>query len=128
MAAYGLRMQNESIDPHRVGRYWADRVEDLLRSAVEHRPLMPQAQVMDVHFHNLMADQWSTVERTLQLAEHPLTNEARAAMDSYLKDHQRGRLGSIDYRLEDFGLDEAERRRALRFYQEYFDVPDEPAS
>jgi Sulfotransferase family len=125
MAAYSLRMQNESIDPHRVGRYWADRVEDLLRSAVEHRPLLPKTQVMDVHFQPFMADQWATVERVLELAEHPFTREAGTAMERYLANHERGRLGTIDYRLEDFGLDPAERRGALRFYQEYFEVPDE---
>ena len=46
-------------------------------------------------------------------------------MRAYLEAHARGRLGAIDYRLEDFGLDAAERRRALRFYQERFGVPDE---
>ena len=37
----------------------------------------------------------------------------------------RGRHGSIDYRLEDVGLDPRDRRRALRFYQERFAVPEE---
>jgi hypothetical protein len=46
-------------------------------------------------------------------------------MRAYLAAHTRGRLGAIEYRLEDFGLDAAERRRALRFYQERFGVPDE---
>jgi len=127
MAAYSLRMQNESIDPHRVGRYWADRVEDLLRSAVEQRVLLPDAQVMDVRFDEFMADQRSAVERVLNKAGHPLTAQARAAMEQYLREHERGRLGSIEYRLDDFGLDEAERRQALKFYQDRFQVPDEPA-
>jgi hypothetical protein len=55
----------------------------------------------------------------------PGSPQARAAMRSYRESHARGRLGAIDYRLEDFGLDAAERRRALRFYQERFGVPDE---
>ena len=46
-------------------------------------------------------------------------------MRAYREAHARGRLGAIDYRLEDFGLDADERRRALRFYQERFGVPDE---
>jgi len=37
----------------------------------------------------------------------------------------RGKLGRIEYHLEDFGLDPHERRQAVRFYRERFDVPDE---
>ena len=37
----------------------------------------------------------------------------------------RGRHGSIDYRLDDLGLDARERRAALRFYQDRFAVPEE---
>ncbi|MDH3199876.1 MAG: hypothetical protein OEM15_03180 [Myxococcales bacterium] len=33
--------------------------------------------------------------------------------------------GVIDYRLEDLGLDPEERRRALAFYRERFNVPED---
>jgi hypothetical protein len=37
----------------------------------------------------------------------------------------RGKHGTIEYRLADVGLDEAERRAALRFYSDHFGVEDE---
>ena len=46
-------------------------------------------------------------------------------MRCFLDANPRGKHGRIDYRLEDLGLDAAERRRSLRFYQERFGVPDE---
>ena len=125
MAAYGLRMSRARIDLKRTGRYWADRIENMLRASVEGRPLIPASQVSDVLFHEFMADDLATVERLYGCFGEPLAPPARAAMRAYLESHARGRLGAIDYRLEDFGLDAGERRRALRFYQERFGVPDE---
>ena len=125
MAAYGLRMARTRIDTRAVGRYWADRIEVMLRASVEDRPLVPASQVMDVRFHEFMADDLATVEAIYAFLGEPLTPPAHAGMRAYREAHARGRLGAIDYRLEDFDLDAGERRRALAFYQERFGIPDE---
>jgi hypothetical protein len=125
MAAYGLRMSRARIDVGATGRYWADRIEQMLRASVEGRPRVPAGQITDVHFRRFMADDLATVERVYEFLGEPLQEPARAALRAYLSGHARGRLGAVAYRLEDFGLDAAERRRALRFYQERFGVPDE---
>jgi hypothetical protein len=54
-----------------------------------------------------------------------MTDGARAAMQSFMDDHPRGKFGGIVYDLADFGLDPAERRDALRFYTERFGVTEE---
>jgi len=65
------------------------------------------------------------VKRVYEFAEQPMTEEVQRAVHSFMAANPRGRLGRIEYHLEDFGLDPRERRQALRFYQERFDVPDE---
>jgi len=125
MTAYGLRMHTASIDPAALGSYWATRVEVLLQASVRDRPLVPPAQVFDLRFHEFMADQTAMVERLYAFAGAPLTPQARGAMRAFVRENPRGKRGRIEYRLEDFGLDRAERRRALRFDQERFAVPDE---
>jgi hypothetical protein len=125
MAAYGLRMGRARIDARRVGRYWAERIEAMLTASVRDRPRVPAGQVTDVLFHEFMKDDLATVERVYAWLGEPVTDAAREAMRAYLAVHARGRLGSVEYRLEDFGLDAGERRRALAFYQERFGVPDE---
>jgi hypothetical protein len=125
MAAYGLRMSRARIDVRAVGRYWSDRIESMLRACVADRARVPARQITDVRFHELLADDLATVERVYRFLGEPLTPPARAAMQAYRDSHARGRLGAIDYRLEDFGLAVSERRRALRFYHERFGVPDE---
>jgi hypothetical protein len=51
----------------------------------------------------------------------------RAALGRFLAENPKGRHGAIDYRLEDLGLEAGERREALRFYAERFEVPFEEA-
>ena len=125
MIAYGSRMNARRVDPVAVGRDWSARVEDLLRGAIDGRRFVPPGKLFDVRFHEFMKDDLATVERVYAWLGEPLTGAAREAMRAYLAAHARGRLGSIDYRLEDFALDAGERRRALAFYQERFGVPDE---
>jgi hypothetical protein len=127
MIAYGNRMNARRVDPVAVGRYWAARTEDLLRGSIEGRAALPPAQVIDVHFKQFMKDDVATAERVLEFAGHPVSDEARAAIRAFMDANPRGKHGTIDYRLEDVGLDFAERRAALRFYRDHFDVEEEPA-
>jgi hypothetical protein len=123
--AYGMRMNAARVDPREVGAVWSARVEDLLRGSVEQRPLLPPAQVCDVRFHEFMKDDLATVRNVFAFSGQPWSDAAARAIRAYLDASPRGRHGSIDYRLGDFGLDAGERRRALRFYQERFEVPEE---
>ena len=69
-----------------------------------------------------MADDVATVERIYRLADQPFDSGVKAAMDDYMADHPRGRHGRVIYDLADFGMDPAERRRALSFYTDRFAV------
>jgi hypothetical protein len=125
MYAYAQRLHTGSVDAVRIGRYWADRIERMLNASVDDRHLIPDDQVFDVRFHEFMADDMAMVERVLEFAEQPLTDAARRAIRSHMKANPRGKHGTVRYRLEDFGIDPSERRKALRRYRERFEVPDE---
>jgi hypothetical protein len=125
MVAYGSRMNASRVDPRQIGREWSARIEDLLRGSVEQRPLLPAAQVMDLRFHEFMKDDVASVRRVFEFAGQPWTPQAEESIRRYMDASPRGRHGSIDYRMEDLGLDVRERRAALRFYQERFAVPEE---
>lgn len=124
MVAYGARMQERRPDHRAIAHYWAGRVEDLLRGGVDDRHLIPEAQVIDVHFHEFMADMVGTVKRVFDFAGHPFSERTEAAVRRFLVENPKGKHGLIDYRLEDLGLDRRERREALRFYSERFGVPE----
>ena len=125
MVAYGSRMQEKNPNVRAIARYWSRRTEDLLRAGVRDRRLLPESNVMDVHFHEFMADMPRTVKRIFEFADHPFTKETALAIDTFLAENPRGKHGLIDYRLEDLGLDPQERRKALAFYRERFNVPED---
>ena len=125
MLAYVARTHTENVNLLEVGRYWSARVEDLLRASIHDRSLIPDQQILDVLLHEFMDDEVATVKRVYAFADLPLTENTLREMKSFMAENPRGKHGSIEYQLEDFGLDANERRQALRFYQESFAVPDE---
>jgi len=97
----------------------------MLHACVDERGVLPADRSLDVRFHEFMADDVAMVERIYDVAGQAMTPEARASMDAFMAEHPRGRHGGVIYELADFGLDREERRRALRFYTERFEVPEE---
>ncbi|MCU1430368.1 MAG: sulfotransferase, partial [Actinomycetia bacterium] len=113
-------------DPHAYGRYWAARVEAMLRACTDDRDLLPAERTIDVHFRRFMENDLATVRDIYSVAGQPFTDLSLSEMRSFIARHQRGKHGRITYNLTDFGLDERERREALRFYVERFGVDEEP--
>jgi len=122
MIAYGSRMQQRRPDPVEIGRRWAALVENMLRASVRDRQLLPASQVMDLRFHEYMKDNFATLERVFAFCEEPFDAATQARVRAFLDENPKGKHGTIDYRLEDLGLDARELRLRLRFYCERFDL------
>jgi hypothetical protein len=125
MIAYSARMHTEHVDPVAVGRYWSARSEDLFRACAEDRGLLPEGQTIDVRFDEFMADDMGMVERIYAVADQPFTDTAGAAMRDFMAAHHRGRHGTVVYQPAVLGIDTAERRSALAFYNDRFGVRTE---
>jgi hypothetical protein len=125
MITYGTRMQQRGADVEEVARYWSARTEDFLRASVRDRDLLPPSQVIDVQFNEFMGDMKGTVKRVFEKAEHPYAEATDRAIDRFLAENPKGKHGAVDYRLEDLGIDPAERRQALAFYRERFGVAED---
>jgi Sulfotransferase family len=122
MIAYGGRMSRQRTDPMSVGRYWAERLEMMLRRCVDDRGVLPDAQSIDVRFDEFMADDIAMVSKIYGIAGQPFTPSVRAAMAAFMEAHPRGRHGGVRYDLSALGLDRDERRAALAFYSARFGV------
>lgn len=125
MAGYGLRMNVVPPPAAAIGRYWADRIERMLRANVADRPRVASHRILDVGFDAFMADQPGTIARVYDFLGTAPSESATAAMRRYVDAHPRGRRGTVRYRLDLLGLDDGTLRRRLAFYQERFAVPDE---
>jgi hypothetical protein len=123
MISYTARSSAAKVDPVKIGHYWAERVETMLRAGMRDHDLLPAGRSIDVKFDEFMADDLAMVQRIYGVAEQPFSPEARAAMDAFMVEHPRGVHGGVIYDLEgDFDLDRATLRDRLRDYTERFDV------
>ena len=122
MIAYSARLTRDRVDVEGIGGYWADRLERMLGRCADEHGVLPAGQTIDVHFDEFMADDLAMVARIYDLAGQPLDERARSSMAAFMAEHPRGKFGAVRYDLAEFGLDAAERRRALSFYTDRFGV------
>jgi hypothetical protein len=122
MISYTARLSHARVDPVVIGRYWAERLETMLRACVRDRDVLPDEQTIDVRFDEFMADDVAMVERIYALAAQPFTAEVRQAMDAFMLEHPRGVHGGLRYDLSQVGLDRAELRARFTFYTDRFGV------
>jgi hypothetical protein len=73
-----------------------------------------------------MRDQVGTVRRAYEHFGLDLTDEAAAAMQSFLDENPADKHGRHLYQFESIGMDEQEVRAMFENYQSYFEIPSEP--
>ncbi len=125
MLTYSARLSRDTVDVKGIGSYWADRLARMLHACAEDHDVLPDAQTIDVHFDEFMADDMKMVGRVYELAGQPMDDRAREAMAAFMAAHPRGKYGAVVYDLAEFGLEPAERREALSFYTERFGITSE---
>ncbi len=126
MLTYVGWLSHETIDPPRIGAYWADVIEQMLSAAVRDRELLPAGQSIDIMFGAFMADEPAMLAQIYDVAGQPLDARAEQAQATYLADHGRNRHGRLVYDLGELGLDEDDLRRRFAPYVDRFAVPAEP--
>ncbi|MGD0882822.1 MAG: sulfotransferase [Acidimicrobiales bacterium] len=114
--------------PRAAEQYADDIVVGLDRSVEARRDgTVPADQVVDVQFHEFMADPLAAIGTIYDAMGITLTADAETRMRAFLATHPGdGGGGGSRYSFSDTGLDAGELRSRSRDYQEYFDVPDEP--
>jgi len=120
MITYSARMYTDRVDTGALGRSWADRIDDLLGACMRDRHAFDGRHSLDVRFADFMDDELGTVRSVYEVAGQRFDDRAEQAMAAYLASHERGRLGTIDYRAADVGLDVDELRARFAPYVERF--------
>ena len=120
MMTYTMRMSVDEVDVPTVAGYWIDRIDEMLSACLRDHDKLPAERTIDVRFDEFMADDLAMVQRVWDTAGYSPTDESRAAVAEYLTGHTRGRLGTVDYRAEDLGLDKDELRARFAPYVDRF--------
>lgn len=84
------------------------------------------AQIVDVHYADVLRDPCAVVERIYAHFQIELTDEAHQAMAVYLVMNRQNRHGAHHYSLADCGLDESDIERYYARYIDNYGVQREP--
>jgi len=120
MVAYSARLSVDRPDPVAYGRYWGERVTDLLGACLRDRDLLPAESTIDIPFDRFMDNGDATLADVYRLAGQPLDDVARRAMAGFQKAHPRGRHGTVVYDPGPLGLPTTARRDVLEAYRDRF--------
>lgn len=123
MSCYAARVFRRRIDAEGTRDYWIDRYQRLLRRCVADRDCLPEAQTLDVFFHEWTRDPDGILREIYRRAAMPLDDDALAQLHAYLRAHEHGAQGKIVYNLErDFAVSAADIRASFDFYFDRFPV------
>jgi hypothetical protein len=126
MSCYAARVFRRHIDTQGYRDYWIDRYQRLLKRCVADRDCLPEAQTLDVYFHEWTRDPDTILRDIYRRADLPLTDGTLAELHAYLKAHEHGAGGKITYHLRrDFGISAEEMRSKFDFYFNRFEVVPE---
>ena len=120
MMTYTMRMSVDKVDVPTVANYWITRIDEMLSACMRDHDRLPADRTIDVRFDEFMADDLAMAQRVWDTAEYTPSNESRKSVADYMAGHTRGRLGKVDYRAEDLGLNKDELRRRFAPYVDRF--------
>jgi hypothetical protein len=122
--AFKPTRKQPDIDTH--VDYWIDRMEQMLRTYIRDRHLVPEDQLVEVMFADIVSDDIKAAQRVLERAGLAVNEECTADIESYMETHPRGKDGRVVYDLEgDFGVRSDELRERFAFYIDAFDLRPE---
>src|SRR3546814_6150112 len=93
MGLYAARILRKRIDPEEQSGYWIDRYRRLLERCVRDRDVLPEAQTIDVYFHEWIKNPDTILREIYKRADLPLTDQTLGELHAYLAAHETAKQG-----------------------------------
>ena len=118
-------LASDSVDPIALGqqqmRWWADSLDEATAARKKHSD--KSDQFMDIQFEEVIADPVAALGRAYERFDIPWTGEIEGRMRSFLTENPRGKHGSHQYEIEDFGMSLNQIRERFDGYCNEYDIP-----
>ncbi|QIX26510.1 sulfotransferase [Nocardioides sp. JQ2195] len=125
MHTYMARMWQKEVNPGLHLDYWRDVGVRLLEAGMRDRAAV-EGQVVDVYYHEMIADNWSAVEKVYARSGMELTEQARGEISAFIEHNRQGKDGRVVYDLRGhFGVEPEEVREPFGAYLAAHGVPIE---
>jgi Sulfotransferase family len=110
-----------------IAEHWTDMLERSVAAVEGFRAANPSAQIVDVHYADLVRDPIGTIRRVYAAFGEELDGAALQAMTAHVESHPKERFGRHSYNLAEFGLDGEAIAERFRGYVQRYDIPLESA-
>jgi hypothetical protein len=104
------------VDPHEVGERTMRILKGCLNRNRHARRLLPPGRIIDVGYHNLIADPRGTVEQIYRLSGLSYTDEIDRSVRDLIRRDQNSDRPKHQYSTEEFGMSRAQIHGALSDY------------
>ncbi|MFK7732978.1 MAG: sulfotransferase [Pseudomonadales bacterium] len=121
------RLGSDQIDLSDIAAHYAGWLANAFEHTISVREsgLLPDKQVIDIHFNEFVKDQVGCVQRAYQHFGLDLKPEIAASMQSFIDDNPADKHGKHLYQFSDTGLDLDEVRQGFQAYEDYFSIKRE---
>lgn len=109
----------------KVGSEVSSVNHDVISEYMEQREKLNEADIVDVHFHELMQNPNALIKKIYKHFSFSYDDAMAARVDEYLACNPRNKFGSHKYSLSKFALFEGQEREKYAAYMSKFNVPVE---
>lgn len=109
-------------DPQELGRRVLDDLVGQVEHSMQAREAIDSGRILDVQYVDFTADSLAVVDHIYAHLDLPYPEGVRNAISAYIDDHPRGKHGSHDYKLAQFGLNEQQVLDCFSNYISAFNI------
>ena len=98
--------EQTQTDPEQMGQRVLEDLAGQVAHSMAAREHLDAARILDVHYTDFTSDTMEVVDEIYSHLGLPYSEETRTLIANYVAEHPRGKHGSHDYQLDQFGLSE----------------------
>ena len=117
------RMYSDHVDLELIGRQMVETFTLMIQRQNDYRDRHGEHAIFDIQYEDQLRDPIGQMKKLYAHFDEPVTAAAETAMRAYLSGNPKGKHGTHEYSLEEYGLTKEGVRRHFRDYVERFRIP-----
>ena len=117
------RMYSDRVDLELIGRQMVETFALMIQRQNDYRDRHGEHAIFDIQYEDQLRDPIGQMKALYAHFDEPFTAAAETAMRAYLSGNPKGKHGTHEYSLEEYGLTKEGVRRHFRDYVERFRIP-----
>lgn len=116
-------MYSDHVDTSAIANCLLETFELMIKRSDVYRAKHGEDAIHDVQYQDVMRDPIGEIEKIYAHFNEPFSTDAKQAMQRYMDNNPKGKLGRHSYALEDYGLTADSVRSRFKDYCERYQIP-----